>query len=373
MSRPLPALEPSRRDWAVPAGLMVAIFLLVVGGNLAGNGAIAGGIPANASLPGWEHGSLLRVLAVWLASWLVVVDADTALVLVYVLLASVAAVLSYRFLRVSDWPGVQALLAVVLLASHGVLLYSVTTASPEFLVILAVGVLIPAQRRLEAVGDVQAIINYGLTLPLLLMAGPSVAALIVLLVLAVPFREAEARQKPQVFAAMLLVAVVPALIVIAGVLAMAGRVGIGLDILIDPFAQAFTLARRPMLPMLFLIVATAPVALVLVFHAAIPDRRRKLLTTLVALALPLYLAVGNSVFNWHLAPWTPAAAMMACVLGWLCATRVRPWMRWLALGLLLASAAASWLLAPVWADVAWLDGLMPIRLFGFDIAIPGLG
>jgi hypothetical protein len=357
----------------VPAGLLVAIFLLVVGGNLAGNGVVAQVVRTSAALPGWEHGSLLRVLAVWLARWLAFVDTDTALVLVYVLLASLGAVLSYRFLRVSDWPAVQALLALLLVASHGVLLFAVTTASPEFLVVLAVGVLIPAQRRLEAVGDVQAIINYGLTLPLLLMAGPSVAALIVLLVLAVPFREAEARQKPQVFAAMLLVAVVPTLIIIAGVLAMAGRVGIGLDVLVGPFARAFTPARQPVLPMLFLIAATAPVALVLVFHAAIPDRRRKLLTTLVAFALPFYLAVGNGVFNWQLAPWTPAAAMLACVLGWLCATRVRPWMRWLALGLLFASSIASWLLAPVWADAAWLDGLMPIQLFGLDIAVPRLG
>jgi hypothetical protein len=35
-------------------------------------------------------------------------------------------------------------------------------------------------------------------------------------------------------------------------------------------------------------------------HAVVPDRRRKLLTTLVAFALPVYLALGNSVFDWRL-------------------------------------------------------------------------
>lgn len=372
MSQAMPRIAPPRRDWAVPAGLLVAIFLLVVDGNLAGNGVSVHASSAATMLPGWEHGSLLRVLAVWLASWLVFVDADTALVLVYVLMASGGAILAYRFLRVSDWPPVQALLALALVASHGVLLYAVTTSSHEFLVILAAGLLIPAQRRLEAVGDVQSIINYGLTLPLLLMAGPSVAALILLLVLAVPFREAEARQKPSVFAAMLLVAVVPALIIVAGVVAMAGRAGIGLDILLRPFAEAFTPARRPVLPMLFLLLTTAPVALLLFAHAVVPDRRRKLLTTLVAFALPVYLAVGNSVFDWQLAPWTPAAAMMATVVGWLCSTRIRPWTRWLALGLLAFSSVASWLLAPIWADPAWLDGLLPIQLYGLDITVPGL-
>lgn len=371
---PPPVLAARRRDWAVPAGLLIALFLLLLGGNLAGNGALAGVTSIDASVvPGWEHGSLLRVLAVWVASWLMVIDANTALALVYVLMASVSAVLAYRFLRVSDWPAVQALVALVLVASHGMLIYATTTTRSEFLILLAVAALIPAQRRLEAVGDVQSIINYGLTLPLLLMAGPPLAALIPLLVLAVPFGETEARHKPQVFAAMLLVALVPTLIIIAGVWAMAGRAGIGFDVLAQPFAERFVLGRHPVALMLFLMAATAPVALALVIHGAVPDRRRKPLTTLVALALPLYLAIGNSLFDWQLAPWTPAAAMMATVLGWLCATRVRPWMRWLVLAMLLVSSLVSWLLARLWADPVWLDGLLPIQLYGLRIAIPGLG
>jgi hypothetical protein len=375
MSMPgLPTLARPRRDWAVPAAMLVAIFFLLIGGNLAGNGALNPISHTSAvSLPGWEDGSLLRVLVLWVASWLVFIDANTALMLVYVLMASVGAFLAYRFLRVSDWPAVQAFVALALVASHGMLIYATTTASAEFLILLATAALIPAQRRLEAVGDVQSIINYGLTLPLLLMAGPPLAALIPLLVLAVPFREAEARRKPQVFAAMLLVAFVPTLIIITGVLAMAGRAGIGIDMLVQPFAERFVPVRRPVALMMALLAATAPVALVLIVHGVIPDRRRKPLTTLIALALPLYLAIGNSLFDWRLAPWTPAAAMMMTGLGWLCTTRVRPWMRWLILAMLAASSLASWLLARLWADPAWLDGLLPIRLYGLNISIPGLG
>lgn len=367
----------SRADWAVPAGLLVAAFLLLLGGNLAGNGAFAQAVATGpAVLHGWEQGSLLRVLVVWVASGLGLFDADTALLLLHVLMASLCAILFYRFLRVSDWPSMQALVAVALVASNGVLLNGVTTASPDFPILLAVAALIPAQRRLESVGDVQSIINYGLTLPLLLLAGPPLAALIAVLVLAVPFSEAEAREKPQVFAAMWLVAVVPTLIVITGVWAMAGRAGIGMDVLAQPFADRFALVSgsvSPLLPALFMLVAMAPVALVLVAHAIVPDPRRKLLTTLIALALPLYLAVGNSVFAWQLAPWTPAAAMMATTVGWLGTTRVRPWMRWMVLAMLLASSLGSWLLAPMWAEPAWLGGLWPIRLFGLPIETPGLG
>jgi hypothetical protein len=370
----LPVLVPRRRDWALPAGLLFAAFLLFIDGNLAGNGVLGQVEPTGAALlPGWEHGSLLRMLVVWMASWLVIVDAGTALLLVHVLMASVAALLTYRFLLVSGWPAVQAALALALIASHGMLIYATTTTSAEFLVLLAVAALIPAQRRLEAVGDVQSVINYSLTLTLLLMAGPPLAVLIPLLVLAVPIHEAEARQKPQVFAAMLLVAAIPTLIIITGVWAMAGRAGLGMDVLAQPFVEQFSLARRPVMLMMVLLAATAPVALVLIIHGAVPDRRRKPVTTLVALALPLYLAIGNSTFDWQLAAWMPAGAMMATALGWLCATRVRPWMRWLALALLLASSVASWVLAPIWADPMWLDGLMPIQLYGLHIAIPGLG
>ncbi len=374
MSQGITLVTPGRRDLALPAGLLVAAFLLFLGGNLAGNGVLGQIDPTAATtLPGWEHGSLLRVLAVWVASWFVFVDASTGLLLVYVLMACIGAFLTYRFLLVSGWPALQAMLALALIAAHGVLIYATTTTSAEFLLLLAVAALIPAQRRLDAVGDVQSVINYSLTLTLLLMAGPSLAILVPFLVLVVPLRENDARQKPQVFAAMLLVAVVPTLIIITGVWAMAARAGLSLDLLVQPFVQDFVPVRRPVAAMIALSAVTAPVAAILVIHGAIPDRRRKPLTTVVALALPLYLAVGNSIFDWQLTPWTPAAAVMATAMGWLCATRVRPWMRWLTLAMLFVSSLASWLVARLWADPAWLDGLMPIQLFDLRVVVPGLG
>lgn len=372
MSGPAIASLAGRRSLAVPAGLLVAIFLLVIGGNLAGNGVFGAIAPGGAvALPGWEHGSLLRVLCVWLASWFgFVLDPETALVLVYVGLASIAAVLTYASLRRSNWPAPQAFFALAMVAGHGVLLFSVTMASHEFLLVLAAGILIPACRRLESVGDVQSIINYGLTLPLLLMAGPTLAALIPLLVLAVPFGEAEARQKPSVFAAMLVVAIVPVLIVVVGVWAMAARAGIGFSVLAEPFEAAFLRSSSPILAPTLLMLATAPVALVVLLHMIVPDRRRQFATSMLALFLPLYLLIGNSLFDWQLAPWTPAAMMLATTLGWLSATRLRVWMQWLTLALLALSLMASWLLAGSWAAPAWLGGLLPLRLFSYSMGLP---
>ena len=363
------ALLASRRDWAVPAGVTVAVVLLLIGGNLAGNGALGGFEPGDAGmLAGWEHGSLLRVVAVWIASWFgFPVGADTGLVLLYVMLAGVGSAIAYRALRVSDWPAAQALLAVALFAANGLLVYSVTTASHEFLLLLVLAALIPARRLLEAVGDVQSIINYGLTLTLLLMAGPPLAMLIPVLVLAVPLRDAEARQKPQVFGAMLLVAVVPTLIIMAGVWALAARAGLPLDVMIEPFTQTVSLSPQPIVASLLLLAATAPVGIGMFIHLLVADRRRKILTSILALLLPAYLLVGNSQLDWEFAVWLPAAAMMATTMGWLGATRVRPWMRLLTLGLLAAGTMASWLLAPTWADAAWLDGLLPMRLFQLSL------
>lgn len=363
------ALKPQYRDLAVPVGALVALVLLFIGGNLAGNGAAVLGEPSlGGALPGWEHGSLLRVLAVWIAGWFsFAVGPETGLVLVYVLLAGVGTTAAYRALRVSDWPAGQALLAVALFAGNGVLVYSVTTASQEFLFVLVLAALIPARRQLEAVGDVQSIINYGLTLTLVLMAGPSLAMLLPLLILAVPLREAEARQKPKVFAAMLLVAVVPMLIIVMGVLTLAARAGLAPGVLLEPFAQAGTLQSQPFAIPLILLAALAPVGLVMAIHLMVADRRRKVLTTLMALLLPVYLLIGNTQLDWGFAVWFPAVALLATTMGWLSATRVRPWMRSLTLVLLAAGTLLSWLLAPAWADAAWLDGLLPIRFFQFTL------
>lgn len=365
----LPPLQRRRFDLAGSVALLVAVVLLVLGGNLAGNGVSGSTVAVgDIAMPGWESGSMLRVLAVWMASWFTpITDLNTGLTLVYVGLASVMALAAFRLLQESDWPAPMALLAIVLVAGHGVMLHAVTQTAPEFLLVLVAALLIPATRRLEAVGDVQAIINLGLTLPLLLLGGPPLLALVPVLVFAVPLSQSEARGNAGVFGSLLLVAVVPVLIVIAGIWAMSARAGIGLDFLARPFADGFVPQGGSAAGSMVLLALQAPVGLVMVVHCILPDRRRKIFTTVLAVLLPIYVAWANAFFGWGLAAWTPAALMVGTTLGWLCATRVRAWMRWMVLALLAVGTAASWLLAAHWADPAWLNGLMPVQFFAYSI------
>lgn len=352
------------KEWWTAAGLLVSIALLLAGGNLAGNGVFAA-VQSGGILPGWEQGSLLRVLLIWMAGWFgAVLDTSTALVLIYVGLAAFAGASTYRSLRQSDWPGWMALLALVLLLAHPMLLQSITLATPEFVLMLAAGMLIPARRLLEAVGDVQSVLGYGLVLPVLLLAGPPLALLILPLVMAVPLSEREARRNGGVFLAMSVVAIIPVIIVILGVWSMTARVGIGMDYLLAPFAQAYSIDQAsPVQPMILLAIG-APVGLTVILHMIVPDRRRKIMTSLLVLGVPAWVLLGNSYLSFGVQPWAPALILVGTSMGWLAATRVRPWMRWMVLGLMLVGDAASWTLAPFWSDPAWLNGLMPIHLFG---------
>ncbi len=53
----------------------------------------------------------------------------------------------------------------------------------------------------------------------------------------------------------------------------------------------------------------SPMALVVIYHCALPDRRGKMWSTLCAIALPLYLAIGREVFVWDMPNWVPAVAL----------------------------------------------------------------
>jgi hypothetical protein len=361
-----PAPLAGRSDWVPLAGAVTAMVMLVLGGNLAGNGILGAQSIGAGVVPGWEYGSLLRVLLVWMAGWIAPgVDHGTALVLLHAFIAALGGASFVRLLRVSNWPTWQALLALVLVTAHPVVIQAVTLTSPEFLLAIAAYMLIPARRRLEAIGDVQAVVGYGLVLIALLLSGPALAALIPLLILAVPVSDREGRGNPGIFSALLLVAITPVLIVVLGVWSMWARAGLGMDLLAAPFVAAFRPSAGDPTNALLLMLVAAPVALAVLLHVVIPDRRRQVFTSLLVVVLPLYLALGNAWLGFGLAPWGPGLVLLAATMGWLGATRIRPWMRYLVLALLLMGTAASWWLGPFWSDPGWLDALMPIQLFGY--------
>jgi hypothetical protein len=355
--------EGAGRGSAPQVGLLVALVMLLVAGNLAGSGVVDLA-RAGVALPGSEQGNLLRVLALWVARWPAgVLDPATALVIVYIVVTAIVSGLLYEALCRSNWPPLMAAALLGLVVAHGLVLFAVTSTVPEFLLVLALGAIIPSRRQLEAVGDVRSIINYGLTLPLLLLAGPPLAVLLPPLVFAVPLRDSQARRQFKMFVALLLVAVVPALIVLAGAAAIALRGGVGLEFLVTPFVSAFQLHAGESAGTSLAMSVTALVGLVVVLHIFIRDRRRQVRSSVLALLLPAYLVAGNSIFSWHLSAWTPALALLATTLGWLADTRIRPWMRWLTLGLMATSTGASWLIASQWATPQWIASLLRFHLF----------
>lgn len=357
-----------RSDWGLLAVALSAVMLLLIGGNLAANGFdVRAGLPASV-LPGWDQGSLLQVLLIWISSWFLgVLDPISGLLLLYVLMGAFCAGTLMRNLRVSNWPVWQAVLAVLLAAAHPVVLYAFTTAHREVLLCLAVALLVPSRRRLEAIGDVEAVLNFGLVLIMLLLSGPALSALVPFLVLAVPLRDREARHDPRAFLSLLLIGAAPVLIVLVGIIAIWLHSGLSLAALAAPYWSAFQPGSVRMLPSLLLMAICAPIWVVVVLHMIVPDRRRQLRTSILALFIPIYLMLGRGLLEFTFADWTPALVLYAASLSWLGATRVRSWMRVLVLIVLAIGAVLGWVLAPLWADPAWLNALMPVHLFSYRL------
>lgn len=356
----------SHKGMALPLGLVAASFMLFAGGNLAGNGVVDP-TPYWSALPGWEQGSLARLMLVSLARWgggLIAPEAGLALLHAGLLALALAAL--YQGLCRSNWPPLMAAGLVLLLSLNGPLVFAVTWSQPELPLVLALGAVILAHRQLEARGSVQAVINYALTLPLLLIAGPAVAMLLPMLFLAVPLREPEARRSGFVFVSLLLVALVPSLIVLAGVTAAALRAGLPADFLLAPIGRLLTLRLPDLAETAPLLLSGSLVALVVPLHLVIPDRRRQVFTSLLVLLLPAWLLVANLGLDLFLSPVTPALALLATTAGWLAGTRLNSAMRWLTLGLMGLGTGLSWLTIAAWSTPDWRAGLLPIHLFGLS-------
>lgn len=356
----------SHKGMALPLGLVAASFMLFAGGNLAGNGVVD---PVSywSALPGWEQGSLVRLMLVSLARWgggLVAPQAGLALLHAGLLALALAAL--YQALCRSNWPPLMAAGLVLLLSLNGPLVFAVTWSLPELVLVLALGPVILAHRQLEARGSVQAVINYALTLSLLLVAGPALALLLPLLLLAVPLREPEARRSGFVFVSLLLVALVPSLIVLAGVTAAALRAGLPADFLLAPIGRIVSLRPPNLDEAAPLLLSGSLVALVVPLHLVVPDRRRQVFTSLLVLALPAWLLLGNLALGLFVSPVTPALALLATTAGWLAGTRLNSAMRWLTLGLMGLGTGVSWLTIAAWSTPDWRAGLLPIHFFGLS-------
>jgi hypothetical protein len=251
----------------------------------------------------------------------------------------------YQRLVYNEWTPPEAIGVVACLGATAVVVGAVMGDHGAIPLMLACAAVVPGIRRLESVGDAQAEMSFGLVLPLLFLAGPATAVLIPALALFGAQSDPFARGDPRAFLAMFLVAIMPTLLVIAGMIAMLGGAhalqlfGTIYGDAFRPHLLAWSEARR----LLCLAGLTVmPALLVIAAYCLTPDRRRQPWSAVAVLVLPLYLVAGMVLFSWPIAFWAPTAVFLGAFAAWLSVARISPLFRWAAVALLLLEAVISW-------------------------------
>lgn len=276
--------------------------------------------------------------------------------------------LIYVRLRQRSWMDVTTVLLLAAVACHALVLFQISAGSRSLPTYVAIAAMIVATRELEAVGDVKAAMAIGLLVPLLLLAGPATALLVVPFVLATALADREARRDPRAFIAMLLVAGLPTIIVAVAIVGFAVQANFDLVGLLLPYLAAYADLRPGNWQGALLdLFVYAPVALVPLAYCVVPQpgEPRRVWSALLVVLLPAYLAVGNAVFPWNLPAHAPAVALLAAFLSWLTVVRLSFAMRVASVVLLLAAVAASWTWSGGWDDPAWKAALVRWLPLGF--------
>ena len=281
------------------------------------------------------------------------------------LIAAVAAGLIfgalYGRLRANGWLAVGALVVLLALGLHAGTLYAITAQSRAIPLYIAIAALIPSIRSMEEVGDVQSAIGLGLVLPLLLLASPITTPLIVPVAVGIALANPDARRDLRAFAAMLLVALLPTIIVAIGILGFLAQAGFDLADALLPYATAYdSIEFNDPTPTLLALGAFAPVGvvpLVYCFYPGLPERRH-VLSALAILAFPLYLVLVRSTIAPAMTPIVPPLALIAGFVSWLAVVRLPMALRVFALVMLAVSTIASWILPTLWSDPDWIAAWM---------------
>jgi len=277
------------------------------------------------------------------------------------LVASLSYAVLYDRLRANGWLIPGALALIVGVALHLGALYTVTASSSALPLFIAVGALIPAIRTFEDVGDVQAAIGLSLLLPLLLLASPMTTLLILPIALGAALADPDSRRDPRAFVAMLLVAVLPTVIVAIGIVGFLIHANLNVADALAPYAHAYSnLQFGDLLGSLAALVTYAPAIIVPFAYCVWPNlpERRRIVSALAVVALPVYLSAGRVIVDSTMIPLTPATAFLAAFVSWLAVARLPITLRVLALVLLILSTALSWLPHEFWDDPAWKAALL---------------
>jgi hypothetical protein len=330
----LPAIRTNARPVFVAAGVAA---LLLVGLTL---------LPAASSAAVGHEGNWLGEFVARFAGMLPSFPPpETALIAFAATLMSLLIAWLYERLLYNDWSTPAALVFVAALACNAAIPGVVASGQWAIATMVACILVVPGIRRIESVGDVQANMSFGLVLPFLFLAGPAMAPLILPLALFGALSDGDARRDIRAFIAMFLVAIMPTLLILTGMLGMFGFAETG-RIIAEVYVPAFTPspsgleAIHPLLTVAAYMIL--PFALLIGTYMFAIDRRWQPVSAAAVLALPLYLVAGACYFGWAMAPSLPLIAFLGAFGSWLSVARLRPNYRRLALALLVLTAMLSW-------------------------------
>ncbi|KQU99094.1 hypothetical protein ASC89_05685 [Devosia sp. Root413D1] len=362
-----PVAAHQRRPFWRPAtilwSLAAVIVLLVLALHVIDGGYVRRDIEQLQAGEAWRTGGWLSQVVLRVVGLLPGTQLQQwALSLTVVAVSGFAFGALYDRLRANGWFRIGAFIALVALMLHAGGLYTVTASSRAIPLYIAFAALIPAIRSLEDVGDVQSAIGLGLLLPLLLLASPIAALLIVPLAIATALADRDARTDPRAFVAMLLVAILPTLIVAIGIVGFIVQARMDVAAALLPYVSTYTNLHFDVEALaggLEALAVFAPVLIVPLLYCFWPElpERRHVFSALAVIALPLYLVFARTILNTTMTAIVPPIALIVAFLSWLAVVRLPFQLRLLSLLLLVLAAAASWTYSDLWNDAAWKAAL----------------
>jgi hypothetical protein len=251
----------------------------------------------------------------------------------------------YQRLIYNDWSVAEALLFIGCLAANAIVIGSVTGDYRAIPIMIACIALIPGIRRMESVGDVQAVMSFGLVLPLLFLAGPAMTPLIPVLALWGALSDPTARRDARAFFAMFLVAIMPTLLVMTGMFGMLGATEaarVFYEIYVPAFSPHLLEGENIQALLRFTTYAVLPFGIVTIAYMFHRDRRWQPWSAVAVLGLPFYLVAGATLFSWPAAPIASAAAVLGAFASWLSVARLTPIFRWMSIVVMLLATVVSW-------------------------------
>lgn len=351
------------------------LVLLVITQHVIDGGYVRYDIAALQTGGAWRTGGWLTQGVMHLVALLpnAALQQTTLSILASLVFGAALSILHSR-LRQSGWTIFGAALVLLTVAFHAATIYTLTAESGRIPVVIVLAVLVLATRSIEAVGDVQSTIGFGLLLPLLFLAGPSTALLVPPLALAAALSNPDARKSPLAFLALLLVALIPTFITGFGVALFLARAGFELGDLFSPYLGAYsTLRLGDVVRSLQALVMFAPVMVVPLIYVLrpAPAGERHLVSALAVVVFPLYLALSRVVLNISMLPILPPLVLIAMFVVWLAVQPLSRGMRVLSLGLLVLSTLLSWTSVGLWVDPVWRAAVLSVQDIAGVLHLPG--